>query len=182
MKDLINNEFKIVSILGKGYKVDYLTATLIEQFKDKNLLLLQDKNLYHSCKRLQLCFGMDLIEQINYYADEFDVLIIDKIKDYVNSQDTIKFIEAISQMDKLNGKQFIFIFTSNTNSYSVNINDFINLKDTILKYSNEVYVLQRTEPEYITDGKYKFENILTQEIRFLKEKANSVRIMLEDVV
>ena len=93
MNKIIDHEFKITSILGKGYRVDYLTATLIEQFKNKQVLLFQDKNLYHSCKRLQLFFGIDLINQIEYFADEFDVLIIDKIKDYVNPQETINLIK-----------------------------------------------------------------------------------------
>ncbi|MBQ9795970.1 MAG: hypothetical protein IJW36_03335 [Clostridia bacterium] len=180
MKNLINNEFKITSILGKGYHIDSLTASLVDQFKNKNVLLFQDKNLYHSCKRLQLCFGIDLINQIDYFADEFDVLIIDKIKDYVNAHETINLFENISQSEKLKDKQFIFIFTSKTDKYNIDIKDFPNLGNAILRYSDNIYALRQTEHDFIKGRVYKLENIQTQETHFLSERPNGVKIIMEE--
>ena len=108
MENLINNEFKITSILVNGYYTNYLTASLIEQFKNRQVMLWQDKNLYHSCKRFQLLFGHDLIFLLDEFADEFDVLIIDKFRDRVSPQETINFIKTVAQNEKMKNKQFIF--------------------------------------------------------------------------
>lgn len=180
MKEIINNEFKITSIMGKGFHIDYLVASMVKQFKDKNVLLFQDKNLYHACKRLQLCFGVDLINQIDYFADEFDVLIVDRIKDYVNPQETINLIKSISQSDKMKDKQFIFIFTSKTDKYNISIKDFPNLENVILEYSDNIYTLKQTQHDFIKGHVYKLENMKTQETHFLTARPNGVEIILEE--
>ena len=72
---IIDNNFKITSILVRGFYTSYLTASLIEQFKDKNVLLLQDWKCYHSCKRFELVFGLDLNLLIEDLIFEFQKVL-----------------------------------------------------------------------------------------------------------
>ena len=181
MKNLIENEFKITSILVKGYYANYLTASLVEQFKNKQVLIWQDKNLYHSCKRIQLCFGVDLIFLLEDMVDEFDVLIIDKFRDNINPQETSNFIKTISQMEKMKNKQFIFMFSTISENKDVQICDYKNLKDVILNYSDHIYSFYRVDKCDIIGNTYQLQNIETEETFLLKEKAIGSRTILEEV-
>ena len=111
MVKLINDNFKITTILSKGIQTDYLTASLLEQFEEKEVLLWQDKNMYFPCKRIQLSFGVHLLELLKQHIEEFNVLIINKFKDNVSNQDIKTFIESISTMEEMKDKQVI-IFVS----------------------------------------------------------------------
>ena len=178
MKNLIDNEFKITSILVKGYYVNYLTASLVEQFKEKKVLLWQDKNLYHSCKRLQLLFGHDLIFLLEEFADEFDVLIIDKFRDNISSQDTINFIKTVSKMEKMKDKQFIFLISATTDN-DITIFDLQNLKDVVLECSDNIYTFNRVKKS-LFENKYQLKNIETDKELLLKEIKIGANILLEE--
>lgn len=179
MEKIIDNEFKITSILARGYYTNYLTASIVEQFKNKEVLLWQDKNYYHSCKRLQLCFGHDLIELLKEFSDEFEVLIIDRFREGINVQDTINFIKTISKMEKMKNKQFIFIFSALTNNAGIYINDFENLKDVILEHSDRLYSLQRYERSIVFENRYDLRNLDTDEVLCLRETRKGSGTMLD---
>ena len=181
MENLIENQFKITSILVNGYYTNYLTASLIEQFKNKKVMLWQDKNLYHSCKRFQLLFGHDLIFLLKDFADEFDVLIIDKFRDRVSSQETINFIKTVAQMNKMKDKQFIFLFSRVTTSKNTQISDFENLKDAILEYSDNIYTFYRSSKLCVYGSKYQLQNIKTKEAFLLEEKFVGSKTLLEKI-
>lgn len=181
MENLIKNEFKITSILVNGFYTDYLTASLIEQFKNKRVMLWQDKNLYHSCKRFQLLFGHDLIFLLEHFADEFDVLIVDKIRDKINPEGTINFIKAVTQMDKMKDKQFIFLFSRVSRKDNAQISDFENLKDVILEYSDNIYTFYRTSKFCVYGSKYLLQNIETKETFLLGEKTIGSKTVLEKI-
>lgn len=179
MKKIIDDEFKITSILARGYYVNYLTASLVEQFKEKQVLLWQDKNYYHSCKRLELGFGHDLVALLDEFADEFDVLIIDKFRDNINSQDTIKFIKTVSQMEKMKNKQFIFIFSAPTENKDIHISDYVNLRDVILENSDYIYTFIRSNRSCLLDHRYQLQNFETEDSLTLMEKTNGAKTLLE---
>ena len=105
MTHIIDGNSRIVSILVSGAYVDLLTGSLVEQFKEKQVMLWQDKNLYQSCKRFQLGFGLDLNVLLEEFIDEFDVLIIDKLRDSVNAEDKINFIRKTTKDERYKNKQ-----------------------------------------------------------------------------
>ena len=181
MENLIKNEFNITSILVNGFYTNYLTASLIEQFKNKQVMLWQDKNLYHSCKRFQLLFGHDLIFLLEDFADEFDVLIIDKFRDKINPQGTINFIQTVAKMDKMKDKQFILLFSRVTRNDNAQISDFENLKDAILEYSDNIYTFYRSSKFCVYGNKYLLQNIETKETSLLGEKTIGSKTILEKI-
>lgn len=145
MYKIIEKDFKMTSIISKGAKqIDELTASLVKQFENKNILLWQDKNLYFPCKRLEMCFGVELVELLNWHIDDFDLLIINKFKDYVNHQDTVEFIEYLSKVIEREEKQVVIFFSAKTkeNCNNVELEDFKNLKNVIEKYSDRIYNLK----------------------------------------
>ena len=171
MIKLINDNFKITTILSKGIQTDYLTASLLEQFEEKDVLLWQDKNMYFPCKRIQLSFGVDLLELLKQHIEEFNVLIINKFKYNVSSQDIKTFIESISAMEEMKDKQVI-IFVS-TNANDIELKHCFNLESTIKNYSDQVLTLNKTKPQ-----EYILQNLINGEIIKLKEQLNGYRTQL----
>lgn len=155
-----------------------MTATLVEQFKDKQVLLWQDKNLYHSCKRMQLGFGVDLISLLEDCIDEFDVLIINRFRDHVNPTETRAFIKKITEMEICKNKQFIFLFSVLKDSYDIKINDFIELGDTILDCSNNIYVLSKIDGCSILETLYNLKNLEDNSIVYLNEHKSGTKTTL----
>lgn len=151
MNEIIDTNFKITSILGKPSYNDYIISKLISQFKEKDVLLWQDKNLYFSTKRLQLCFGTNLISQLKWMIDDFEVLIISNFKDNVPCG-IDDFLEYISSAPEMQNKQVILLFacTGVDRFYEVDLTDFPQTRNCIEKLSNNIYSFARdAEDNYI---------------------------------
>lgn len=181
MNKIISNDFKITSIVARGYYIKYLIASLVKQFQGKNVLLWQDMDIYHSCKRLQLSYGVDLIGLLDEFIDDFDVLIVDKLRDSVNVAETITFLEQISKMEQMKNKQVIIIFSACVGRYEINIEDLHNLKYTIKTYSDNIYCFNRVAKDLLHDNKYQLQDLKTGEISYYKEKLNKINTSLEKI-
>ncbi len=177
MNKLINDNFKITTILSNGLQNDYLTLSLIEQFKEKDILLWQDKNLYFPCKRLQLSFGVDLLELLKQHIEEFNVLIISKLQDSTSGQEIINFIQNIATMEEMQNKQVIIICSANSGKSNLKLTDFKNLNNVISTCSDNIYSLTKVESEHI----YKLENLTSNQISNLSESITRHRMILKKV-
>lgn len=178
---IINEDFRLTSILARGYYINYLIASLVQQFKDKNVLLWQDRDLYHSCKRIQLRYGVDLIALLEEFIDEFDVLIIDRFRDNTNVAESIDFIDRISQINKMRNKKVVIIFSVHTSKDLINIDDFYNLKYTIKTRSNNIYTFNRLDKGYGCDSKYQLQDLNSNQVVFLKETHKGINTGLEKI-
>ncbi len=159
MEEIINNNFKITSILGKNMPLQDVTEKLIDKFKGKNVLLWQDMNLYFPTKRLQLCFGVNLIELLKWHINDFNILIINKLKDSVGVQDSQKFIEFISNYPEMKNKQVVLLFSyyGKDRCDPITLEDFPNMKDCIEKFSDNIYSITK-----INWDKHVIKNLKTQ--------------------
>lgn len=178
---IINENFKITSILARGYYTEYLTASLINQFKNKNVLLWQDMNFYRSCKRFQLSYGVNLTTLLKEFIEEFDVLIIDKLRDGTNVAETIEFMEQISKMEQMKNKQVIIIFSARSVEDMIELEEFPNLKYTIKKYSDDIYRFKRLDKSSVYDPQYKLYNLKTHDLIYLKEVSKGINTSLERI-
>lgn len=141
----LNKDLKIVSILGDNRSLDFVTAKIISVLKGKDILLWQDKNLYFPCKRLQLCYGVDLLELLKWHIDDFEVLIISKLKDNFNNKETEDFIKKIKSMEEMQNKQVILLLRNENISNEVTLENFPNFRSVIKECSNKIYGLTRIE-------------------------------------
>ena len=175
IKPIISNEFKITTILTKRkYHTDYLVHYLTKQFKDKEVMLWQSSNCYMPCKRIELGFDSDLIDLLHYYKDEFDVLIVYTLKDTMIIQETISFINEFKQSKDFADKQLIILVAArrgaDTKIEEVKLEDYVNLKDTIIKCSDNIYKYERKD----CISQFVVENLKTKETTNWRTYSESV--------
>lgn len=176
MIKLINDNFKITSILSRAIPADYLTASLIEQFKHKDILLWQDKNLYFPCKRLQLSYGVDLLKLLKHHIDDFNLLIINHFKDSVGSREIIDFIDTISTMKEMKDKQVILFLSADIDN--PNLSDYINLQNVINADSDYIYRLTKHKIYKSQENLYTLEDLRNDNYIHLKETMIKHKIAL----
>lgn len=176
MSQIINYDFKITSILARAIPADYLTASLIEQFKHKDILLWQDKNLYFPCKRLQLSYGVDLLKLLKHHIDDFNLLIINHFKDSVGSRDVIDFIDTISTMKEMKDKQVILFLSADIDT--PNLSDYINLQNVIRADSDYIYTLAKHKIYKSQENLYTLEDLRSGNYIHLKETMIKHKIAL----
>ena len=162
MKNLIKNGSKITSIITQGYKRNYLTPNLIEQFSNKRILLWQRHSEYFPCKRFELYYGVDLKECIKEQINDFDVLIINSFVEWCNSKETIEFVKFLYEMEEMDNKQVILIFSCKyvENKKSQSLKDFKNYNGVIKEVSNQIYSFKEGK----VFGEYLMEDYSTGEV------------------
>lgn len=166
MKQIINNNFKIISIITEGFKRHSLVGYLVDLYKDDRVMLLQNDGMYYPCKRDQMYYGIDLNKWLDSKIDDFDILIINNFVEHANSKETIDFIEKISQIDKMKNKKVILFFTKRSENclQEITIEEFTIYREIIEKFSTFIYQFKNSK-EIRT---YLLENLTTGEITRLK--------------
>ena len=144
MENLIENDFKITSILSRTSKG--LLSRILKQFANKNILLWQEKYLVYPCETIIINYKSDLLKLLKATINEFDLLIIDNLDVKAKSKKVDSLIKSIFKMEDFNDKQFILLF--NNKDIDGKLNDFKSYKRVISAYSDRIYTIKADNHHY----------------------------------
>lgn len=146
MNAIIDNDFKITSILLRNPKS--IIFSLIKQFENKNILLLQNNYSDFPCETIIINSETDLVKLLKATINEFDLLIIDNLDVKVKSKKLINFIKAISKMEDFADKKFVLLFNNKDSLKDCKLNSFKSYRHVISAYSDRIYGITADNHHY----------------------------------
>ena len=171
MKNKIINIEKgdIISILSYGYDRRYIVNQIVKKLDSKKIITFNSGSCaqeYFPCKRVEMCYGWDLIQMVNEYKNDFSIASINCVCEGFNSIETKSFIKFLQENIDMKNKAFILIFNAKFGTYEKGLpltyNYFPQYKNSIIKYCNKQFSFYRTTQE-LSKREWFFENLLTKE-------------------
>lgn len=159
----------IISILSYGYDRAYIATQIVKKLNSNKLIIFNSGNntqRYFPCKRVEMCYGWDLIDMVKEHKKDFSVAIINCLNEDFNSLETILFINFLKENIDMKNKAFILIFKAKFDTFikgnKLTYRYFPNYRNSIAKNCNKQYSFYRTTPD-IAKREWFLENLLTKE-------------------
>lgn len=165
----------IISILSYGYDRKYLVNQIVKDLNSKKVIAFNSGSCtqeYFPCKRVEMCYGWDLIKMITEYKNDFSIAIINCLTEGFNSLETNLFIKFLKENKEMKNKTFILIFNAKFETYEKGIQltyrYFPQYRDSINKYCNKQYSFFRTTKDF-SKREWLLENLLIKKTSCYKQ-------------
>ena len=140
MKTIQANRGGITAILTKGFKRHCIVNQYLVENPEEDVMVWGTNGTYFPCKRKELYYGVNLIQELEDSVNDFSTLIVDTFYEQANSFETKKFIKYIKNNSKFKNKKFILLFVSNSAvKENVEISNFQVYFNVLNKCSDYIY-------------------------------------------
>ena len=161
---------KLTFVLTCGFVREALIGNIIEENKDKKILVFgRDKN-YLPCPRLTMFYGMDIKEAFKTFAYDCDIFIVDCFLDSKYNEEIEEFIRFLKWNETAKNKAIILFFEQMTDEVEKKyrmVDAFPYSKPLVINYADYVYALSGFPTEEDTNC-VRLYNLKEDEETFLK--------------
>ncbi len=174
-----------IAILYCGRNRFYFVNKIVDELKDKNVIVFSGgiyENCYFPCKRVQMAYGYDLVYMVKDYIKDYDIAIINALKENFNTVETIRFLETLRKDPELNKKTFILLFgieyEDGLTKQPITLSYYPNYHNAICDYCNKQYTFYKQDSDILVYH-YVIKDLQTEKEKVYKLNKFSDNLIVE---